>query len=107
VAVELDVDLGVGLAEAVEVARATAVMFVRKVVRQVTVLPPGLPVPLHWLIEIGIARLIAEAVPTEQATVAPPPFAEPLHWVTVALVVDAGNGLQFTVPPPPPPEPTH
>jgi hypothetical protein len=66
-----------------------------------------LPVPLHWLIVMGIARLIAEAVPTEQATVAPPPFAEPLHWVTVALVVDAGNGLQLTVPPPPPPEPTH
>jgi hypothetical protein len=101
---ELEVELVVGLGVAVEL---TAVMFVRRVVRHVTVLPPGLPVPLHWLTVMGIARLICDAVPTEQATVAPPPFAEPLHWVTVALVVDAGNGLQFTVPPPPAPEPTH
>jgi hypothetical protein len=56
---------------------------------------------------IGIALLTVEAVPTAQAMVAPPPFAEPLHWVTVAVVVAAGKGLQFTVPPPPAPEPTH
>jgi len=70
-------------------------------------LPPGFPVPLHWLTLIGIAGLILDCVPTEQATVAPPPFAEPLHWVTVAVEVAAGKGLQFTVPPPPAPEPTH
>ena len=100
VVVEVEVGLALGVGRA-------AVMLVVSVVRQVTTLPPGLPVPLHWLTVIGIARLILDAVPTEQATVAPPPFAEPLHWVTVAPVVEAGNGLQFTEPPPPPPEPTH
>ena len=82
-------------------------MLLVMLVRHVTTLPPGFPVPLHWLTVIGIAGLTLDATPTEQATVAPPPFAEPLHWVTVAPVVVAGKGLQFTVPPPPPPEPTH
>jgi len=70
-------------------------------------LPPGFPVPLHWLILIGIAGLIRDEVATLQSAVAPPPFAEPLHWVTVAPVVVAGNGLHSTDPPPPFPDPTH
>jgi hypothetical protein len=76
-------------------------------VRQVTTLPPGLPVPLHWFTVIGIAGLIRERELTVQATVPPPPLPDPLHWVTVAPVVDAGAGSQTLRPPPPLPEPTH
>jgi hypothetical protein len=82
-------------------------MWVVMLVWQVTTLPPGFPVPLHWFTLIGMARLIVDPEFTVQLTVPPPPFPEPLHWVTVALVVVAGNGRQFTVPPPPVPEPTH
>jgi hypothetical protein len=39
-------------------------MLVASVVRHVTTLPPLLPVPLHWLTVIGIARLTLDAVPT-------------------------------------------
>ncbi len=60
------------------------------VVRHRTMLPPGFPVPLHWLTLIGMAGLIRDAVATRQSAVAPPPLAEPLHWVTVAPVVVAG-----------------
>lgn len=80
---------GVDVAPAVVVTRP-AVMFVLMVVRQVTSVPPALPVPLHWLTLIGIARLTRDPVPTLQRTVEPPPVADPLHWVTVALVVLAG-----------------
>lgn len=88
-------------------AVAAAVMLVMMLVRQVTMLPPGLPVPLHWLTVIGMAGLTRDDVVTAQSMVAPPPLADPLHCVTVALVVAAGNGSQITDPPPPPPEPTH
>jgi hypothetical protein len=81
-------------------------MLVVMAVRHVTTLPPGFPVPLHWLMLIGIAELTVDGS-TVQRTVPPPPLADPLHWVTVAPVVVAGNGSQSTVPPPPPPEPTH
>ena len=81
-------------------------MLVVMEVRHVTMLPPGFPVPLHWLTLIGRAGLIVEGS-TVQRTVAPPPFADPLHWVTVAPVVLAGNGSQSVVPPPPCPEPLH
>lgn len=97
----LGVSEGVGDGDA-----AGAVMLVVMVARHVTVLPPGLPVPLHWLTRIAMAGATFD-VPTAQSTVPPPPFAEPLHWVTVAPDVVAGNGEQLTVPPPPPPEPTH
>ena len=84
-----------------------AVMFVTILVSHVTTLPPGFPVPLHWLTVMGMAGLILDVEPTVQRTVPPPPLPEPLHWVTVAPVVVAGNGSQSTVPPPPVPEPTH
>ena len=74
---------------------------------QVTTLPPGLPVPLHWLTFTGIAGLTTDAESTVQCTVPPPPVPEPLHWVMVAPVVVAGNGAQLTVPPPPVADPTH
>ena len=85
---------------------AAGVMFVWMVVEHVTTLPPGLPVPLHWLTRIGIAALMVDGG-TVQWTVPPPPLPEPLHWVTVAPVVVAGKGSQLTVPPPPVAEPTH
>lgn len=88
-------------------AAAAAVMLVMRLVRHVTTVPPGLPVPLHWLTVIGIAGRTVEAVPTVQATVPPPPFPEPLHCVTVAPVVVAGKGSQVFAPPPPWAEPTH
>jgi hypothetical protein len=90
-----------------EADAVAATMFVVIVVPHVTTLPPGLPVPLHWVTRTGIALLTVDPAPTVQATVAPPPLDDPLHWVTVALVVVAGKGRQFTVPPPPAPEPTH
>jgi hypothetical protein len=103
VGVEAALPLAVGLA----VAAAAAVTLVVRVVRHVTVLPPGLPVPLHWLTRTAMAGVTVDAEETMQSTVAPPPLADPLHCVTVAFVVVAGNGEQFTVPPPPPPDPTH
>jgi hypothetical protein len=98
--------MAAGLADGVGVA-LTAITRVRMLTLQLTVLPPGLPEPLHWLTVIGTAALIVDAEATSQLTVAPPPLAEPLHWVTVAPVVFAGYGEQFVVPPPPLPEPTH
>jgi hypothetical protein len=97
---------GVALADGVGVA-AAAVIVVLIDVRQVSTAPPALPVPLHWLTEIGMTGLTVDAGSTEQLTVPPPPFAEPLHCVTVALVVVAGNGAQVLLPPPPPADPTH
>jgi hypothetical protein len=88
-------------------AAPDAVILVVMLVRQVTTLPPGFPVPLHWLTLIGMAALIVDAELTVQCTVPPPPLPDPLHWVTVAAVVVAGKGRQLTVPPPPVPEPTH
>jgi len=83
-----------------------AVMFVVIRVVQVTTLPPGLAVPLHWLTVTGIAALIVDGS-TVQCTVPPPPLPEPLHWVTVAAAVVAGNGEHTRCPPPPVAEPTH
>jgi hypothetical protein len=101
--VPAEVVVAVGVAVAL-----AAVMFVVRVVRHVTTVPPTLPLPLHWLMLIGIAGLTVEAVPTVQATPEPPPVAEPLHCETVAPVVEAGLGSQTTpVPPPPVAEPTH
>ena len=100
--------LGDGVGDGVGVGEGdgAGVMLVVILVEHVTTLPPGFPVPLHWLMLIGSAGLIVEGS-TVQRMVPPPPFADPLHWVTVAPVVVAGNGSQSTVPPPPPPEPTH
>jgi hypothetical protein len=84
-----------------------AMMLVVMLVEHVTTVPPGLPVPLHWLTATGIAGLTAESEATSQSTVPPPPLPEPLHCVTVASVVVAGKGEQSTVPPPPVPEPAH
>jgi hypothetical protein len=62
---------------------------------QVTVLPPPLEEPLHWLIVTGSA--VAAPVTSHCTRVlAPPPFPEPLHWVTVAPVVLA-TGAHTTV----------
>jgi hypothetical protein len=62
---------------------------VAMLVLQVTTLPPGLPVPLHWCTWMSMARLTRLGA-TVQSTVPPPPLPEPLHWVTVAPVVLAG-----------------
>jgi hypothetical protein len=79
------------------------------VVEQVTVLPPPLEEPLHWLIETGMADAPPVTVHFTRSG-APPPLAEPLHWSTVAFVVFA-TGAQFVGGPtgetPPPPEPLH
>jgi len=82
-------------------------MFVLMLVKHVTVLPPGLPVPLHWFTWIGIAGLTEDAGRIEQLMMPPPPLAEPLHCVIVALVVVADGGSQVLFPPPPWLEPTH
>jgi hypothetical protein len=68
------------------------VMWVKIRTEQVTTLPPGLPVPLHWFTLTGMAGLTTEAESTVQWTVPPPPVPDPLHWVTVAPVVVAGKG---------------
>jgi hypothetical protein len=91
----------------VVVVGAAAVKSLVKLVEQVTVLPPPLAEPLHWLMVTGSA----DAPPVTlhcTRVLAPPPFPEPLHWVTVAFVVLA-TGAQTTVGcvPPPVPEPTH
>lgn len=70
-----------------------------------TVDPPTFPVPLHWVILTGIARLTLDRGSTLQCTAPPPPLPEPLHWVTIVPV--ARFGLQSTEPPPPLAEPTH
>jgi hypothetical protein len=55
---------------------------------QVTVLPPPLPEPLHWLTRTGSADVsVEEPVAHCSRIVPPPPFAEPLHCVIAALVV--------------------
>jgi hypothetical protein len=72
-----------------------------------TVLPPGLPVPLHWLMVTGRAGLTVEPAGTLQSMVPPPPLAEPLHCVMSAPVVFAGKGSQVLLPPPPCAEPLH
>lgn len=96
-----------GLMVGVGVGLTAGVMLVVMLLRHVTTLPPGFPVPLHWLMLSGIAGLIKEPEATVQSTVPPPPLPEPLHWVTVAPAVLAGKGTQITLPPPPVPEPTH
>jgi hypothetical protein len=46
----------------------------------VTVLPPPLPDPLHWLTVTGSADVsVEEPVVHCNRMVAPPPFAEPSH----------------------------
>jgi hypothetical protein len=97
-----------GLVPAGPVPTALAVTFVLIRALQVTVLPPGFPEPLHWLIRMAIARLTVDRASTVHDTVPPPPLPEPLHCVMVAVVVLAGVGRQPVVLPPPPcPEPTH
>ena len=75
-------------------------------VLQLTVAPPPLPEPLHWL-TVTLRSEVVEPESTLHCTrcVPPPPLPEPLHWVTVALVVFAGKGLQRVVGAVPPPVP--
>ncbi|MGA2835451.1 MAG: hypothetical protein ABSF84_02520 [Acidimicrobiales bacterium] len=77
------------------------------VVAHVTVLPPPLADPSHWVMVTGSAVTLPV---TEHLTrdSPPPPLPDPLHWVTVALVVLA-TGTHTTVGwvPPPVPDPTH
>lgn len=93
--------VAVGVAETVGVAvavGAAGTTTVSMATLHDTVLPPGLPEPLHWCTCSGIAPLMLELVATVQLTLAPPPFPDPLHWVTVAPVVFAGNGAQVRTP---------
>jgi hypothetical protein len=91
----------------VVVVGAAATKLLVNVVIQVTVLPPPLAEPLHWLMVTGSAD---EPPVTSHCTLvlAPPPFPEPLHCVTVAPVVLA-TGAHTTVGwvPPSPPDPMH
>jgi hypothetical protein len=76
---------------------------------QVTVAPPPLPEPLHWLTVTGSAEVSVEGSTVHcTRTVPPPPLPELLHWVTVALVVSP-IGLHSSVGwvPPPAPDPMH
>jgi hypothetical protein len=55
---------------------------------QVTVAPPPLPEPTHWLTVTGSAAVFVDVVTVHRTRfVPPPPLPEWLHWVTVALVV--------------------
>ena len=114
-----DADGGVGVADAagevaavvaagVATGEAAGVLALLRLVMmlawQVTVDPPTFPVPLHWVILIGMARLTLDRGSTVQWTVPPPPLPEPLHWVTVGP--DTGEGLHSATPPPWA-EPTH
>ena len=65
--------------------------------RQVTVAPPPLLLPLHWLMVTGSAAVSVE-VSTVHSTriVPPPPLPLPLHWSTAAAVTLPG-GLHDTV----------
>lgn len=100
--------VGVALGVAVGVGVTTAVTKLLMFVAQVTVAPPPLPDPLHWLTETRSAEVTVD-VGTVQVTrpAAPPPLPEPLHCVTSAPVV-LETGLQ-AVPPAAPSvaEPTH
>jgi hypothetical protein len=77
--------------------------------RQLTVAPPPLPEPLHWLIVTGSAGVCVEAVTSQRTrSVAPPPLPELLHWLTVApVVLPAGEHCTVGSGPPPAPEPLH
>ena len=83
-------------------------MFTREVV-QVTVAPPPLPEPLHWLTVTGSAAAWVDGVTVHRTRmVPPPPFPEVLHWVIVALVVlPSGTHTVVGAVPPPVPEPLH
>lgn len=107
-AVGLGVVVGVGLAVGLgEGLACAAVTLSVRLVRQVTVAPPPLPEPLHWLTVTFRSEVVVDPEVTVHLTrcVPPPPLPESLHWVTVALVVLAGNGLQATVGAVPPPSP--
>ncbi len=82
------VGVAVGVAVAVGVGVTTAVTKLLMFVAQVTVAPPPLPEPLHWLTVTRSAEVSVD-VGTVQVTrpAAPPPLPEPLHWVTSAPVV--------------------
>ncbi|HEX3541333.1 MAG TPA: hypothetical protein VHT75_12945 [Acidimicrobiales bacterium] len=78
---------------------------------QVTVLPPPLEEPLHWLTVTGSA-LAAPMTLQFTRSGAPPPLAELLHWSTTAFVVlrSAGWLQRIGLPvgeTPPWPEPLH
>lgn len=117
VGVGVDVGVGVGVAVAVGVpvgvglgvAAAAAVTEVRTAARQVTVAPPPLLLPLHWLMVVGRAADCVDALTVHWTRiVAPPPLPLLLHWSTVALVV-LPIGLHDVVGavPPPVPLPLH
>jgi hypothetical protein len=91
----------------VVVVGAAATKLLVNVVAHVTVLPPPLDEPLHWLTVIGSA-VVAPVTSHCTLRLAPPPVPEPLHCVTTAFVVLA-TGAQSTVGwvPPPVPEPMH
>ena len=108
---ELGLGVGVTVELGVGAGAGAGVMLVVIPVRQVTVAPPPLPEPLHWLTETRSADDVVEPELTVHRTlcVPPPPLPELLHWVTIALVVLAGNGSHAVVGavPPPVPEALH
>jgi len=76
---------------------------------QVTVPPPPLPEPLHWLTVTGIADVWVDGSTVHfTRMVPPPPLPDPLHWVMVALVVvPIGSHTTVGWVPPPWPDSLH
>jgi hypothetical protein len=95
-----------GIVVVVVVGTAAKKLLVKLTV-QVTVLPPPLAEPLHWLMERG--RAVAPPLSVHFTRVdPPPPLPDPLHWVTVAPeVLDTGAQTRIGWVPPPVPEPMH
>jgi hypothetical protein len=56
-----------------------SVILVMMLALQVSLAPPTFPVPLHWLIVIGIVALTKDWGSTVQCTAPPPPLPDPLH----------------------------
>jgi hypothetical protein len=106
-------DLGwwllVGIGLGVAVGGAATFTTLTTLALQVTVLPPPLADPLHWLILTLIAEVTVDVVTVHfTRLLPPPPLPDPLHWVMVAPLVEP-SGLHWVVGcvPPPFPDPMH
>jgi hypothetical protein len=104
------VAVGRGLVVGVAVAvgeGATEMMWLVTEDEQMTIAPPPLPDPTHWLMVTGSAAVFVDVVTVHLTRlVPPPPLPELLHWVTVAPVVLPMGEHTFVgcVPPPVPAE---
>jgi len=78
VAATVGIEVGAEVAFGTETA-AMSVILVMMLALQVSLAPPTFPVPLHWLIVIGIVALTKDWGSTVQCTAPPPPLPDPLH----------------------------